>query len=154
MTGKSHSKFSSLSRTKNIHLGIIVLTFILYMYLPVFPFLGPRNALSPEGGMVALGIGVAWILYGLTVFVWVSVRTVQVLMKSRKNNPSRFHVAFTIVFFALTQILAVEIISSVIMGQGLGAIQLVVALIITQSLSLVFVPELGNHCEPKLQAQS
>jgi UPF0716 family protein affecting phage T7 exclusion len=77
-----------------------------------------------------------------------------VLVKSRKNNPSRFHVAFTIVFFALTQILAVEIISSVIMGQGLGAIQLVVALIITQSLSLVFVPELGNHCEPELQAQA
>jgi hypothetical protein len=47
----------------------------------------------------------------------------------------------------------VEIISSVIMGRGLGAIQLVVALIITQSLSLVFVPELGNHCEPELQEQ-
>jgi hypothetical protein len=122
------------------------------MYLPVVPFLGPRNELSPEGGVVILGIGVAWILYGLAVFVWVSVRTVQVLMKSRKNNPSRFHVAFTIVFFALTQILAVVIITSVIMGQGLGAIQLVVALIITQSLSLVFVPELGNHCEPEIQA--
>jgi hypothetical protein len=114
------------------------------MYLPVFPFLGPRNALSPEGGMVILGIGVAWILYGLAVFVWVSVRTVQVLMKSRKNNPSRFHLAFTIGFFAITQLLAVEIISSVIMGQGLGALQLVLALIINQSLSLVFVPALAQ----------
>jgi hypothetical protein len=137
------TKFDKLSRTKNIHLGIIVLSFILYMYLPVFPFLGPRNALSPEGGMVMLGIGVAWILYGLAVFVWVSVRTVQVLMKSRKNNPSRFHLGFTIGFFAITQMLAVVIITSVIMGQGLGAIQLVVALIITQSLSIVFVPELA-----------
>jgi hypothetical protein len=137
------TKFDKLSRTKNIHLGIIVLSFILYMYLPVFPFLGPRNALSPEGGMVILGIGVAWILYGLAVFVWVSVRTVQVLMKSRKNNPRRLHAAFTIGFFAITQMLAVEIISSVIMGQGLGAIQLVVALVITQALSLVFVPELA-----------
>jgi hypothetical protein len=144
MTGKSQSKFASLSRTKNIHLGIIVLTFILYMYLPVFPFLGPRNALSPEGGMVMLGIGVAWILYGLAVFVWVSARTVQVLMMSRKHNPSRFHVAFTIGFFAITQMLAVVTISSVIMGQGLGVIQLVIALIITQSLSLVFVPELAQ----------
>jgi hypothetical protein len=143
MIDKSHSKFTSLSRTKNIHLGIIVLTFILYMYLPVFPFLGPRNALSPEGGMVALGIGVAWILYGLAVFVWVSARTVQVLMKSRKHNPSRFHASFTIGFFAITQMLAVVIITSVIMGQGLGAIQLVVALVITQALSLVFVPELA-----------
>ena len=147
------TKFDKLSRTKNIHLGIIVLTFILYMYLPVFPFLGPRNALSPEAGMVMLGIGVAWILYGLAVFVWVSARTVQVLMKSRKNNPSRFHLAFTIGFFAITQMLAVVIITSVIMGQGLGVIQLVIALIITQSLSIVFVPELGNHCEPELQAQ-
>jgi hypothetical protein len=137
------TKFDKLSRTKNIHLGIIVLTFILYMYLPVFPFLGPRNALSPEGVMVMQGIGVAWILYGLAVFVWVSARTVQVLMKSRKNNPSVFQVVFTIGFFAITQLLAVEIISSVILGQGLGAIQLVVALIITQSLSLVFVPELA-----------
>ncbi len=144
MTGKSQSKFASLSRTKNIHLGIIVLTFILYMYLPVFPFLGPRNALSPEGGMVMLGIGFAWILYGIAVFVWVSARTVQVLMKSRKNNPSRFHLAFTIGFFAITQMLAVVIISSVIMGQGLGVIQLVIALIITQSLSIVFVPELAQ----------
>jgi hypothetical protein len=92
--------------------------------------------------MVILGIGVAWILYGLAVFVWVSARTVQVLVKSRKNNPSLFQVVFTIGFFAVTQILAVVIITSVIMGQGLGAIQLVVALIITQSLSLVFVPEL------------
>jgi hypothetical protein len=114
------------------------------MYLPVFPFLGPRNALSPEGGMVMLGIGVAWILYGLAVFVWVSVRTVQVLMKSRKNSPSRFHAAFTIGFFAITQMLAVVIITSVIMGQGLGVIQLVIALIITQSLSIVFVPELAQ----------
>jgi hypothetical protein len=144
VTGKSQSKFASLSRTKNIHLGIIVLTFILYMYLPVFPFLGPRNALSPEGGMVMLGIGFAWILYGIAVFVWVSARTVQVLMKSRKNNPSRFHLAFTIGFFAITQMLAVVIISSVIMGQGLGVIQLVIALIITQSLSIVFVPELAQ----------
>jgi hypothetical protein len=147
------TKFASLSRTKNIHLGIIVLTFILYMYLPVFPFLGPRNALSPEGVMVMLGIGVAWILYGLAVFVWVSARTAEVLVKSRKNNPSLFQVVFTIVFFAVTQMLAGVIITSVIMGQGLGAIQLVVALIITQSLSLVFVPELGNRCEPNRQAQ-
>jgi hypothetical protein len=144
VTGKSQSKFASLSRTKNIHLGIIVLTFILYMYLPAFPFLGPRNALSPEGGMVMLGIGVAWILYGLAVFVWVSARTVQVLMMSRKHNPIRFHAAFTIGFFAITQMLAVVIITSVIMGQGLGVIQLVIALIITQSLSLVFVPELAQ----------
>jgi hypothetical protein len=143
MTANLQNKFSSLSRTKNIHLGIILLTFILYMYLPVFPFLGPRNALSPEGGVVILGIGVAWILYGLAVFTWVSARTVQVLMKSRKHNPSRFHAAFTIGFFAITQMLAVVIITSVIMGQGLGAIQLVVALIITQSLSIVFVPELA-----------
>ena len=134
-------------------MGIIVLTFILYMYLPVFPFLGPRNALSPEGVMVMLGIGVAWILYGLAVFVWVSARTAEVLVKSRKNNPSLFQVVFTIVFFAVTQMLAGVIITSVIMGQGLGAIQLVVALIITQSLSLVFVPELGNRCEPNRQAQ-
>ena len=137
------TKFDKLSRTKNIHLGLIVSSFILFMYLPVFPFLGPRNALSPEGVMVMQGIGVAWILYGLAVFVWVSARTVQVLMKSRKNNPSVFQVVFTIGFFAITQMLTMEIISSVIMGQGLGAIQLVVALIITQSLSLVFVPELA-----------
>jgi hypothetical protein len=63
---------------------------------------------------------------------------------SRKHNPSRFHVAFTIGFFAITQMLAVVTISSVIMGQGLGVIQLVIALIITQSLSLVFVPELAQ----------
>lgn len=139
------NKFTSLSRTKNIHLGIIVLTFILYMYLPVFPFLGPRNALSPEGGVVILGVGIAWIVYSLAVFVWVSVRTVEVLVKSRRNKPNLFQVLFTIVFFIGTQLLAMSIISSVATGFGLTSLPIVGALILTQSLSIVYVPELANH---------
>jgi hypothetical protein len=138
------NKFASLSRTKNIHLGIIVLTFILYMYLPVFPFLGPRNELSPESGIVILGVGIAWILYSLAVFVWVSARTLQVLVKSRRGSPSLFQVAFTIGFFAITQVLALAIISSAVMGYGLSALQTVIVLIITQSLSLIFVPDLAK----------
>lgn len=143
------NKFASLSKTKNIHLGIILLTFILYMYLPVFPFLGPRNALSPEGGILILGVGIAWILYGLAVFVWVSVRTIEVLVKSRRNNPSLFQVLFTIVFFVATQLLALLTISTVAMGGGLNGLPLALGVILAQSLSLVFVPELGDHCEPK-----
>jgi hypothetical protein len=143
------NKFASLSRTKNVHLGILVLIFILYMYLPVFPFLGPRNALSPEGGIVILGVGIAWILYGLAVFVWVSVRTIEVLLKSRRNNPNLFQVIFTIFFFVATQLLALLIISTVAMGGGLSGLPLALGVILAQSLSLVFVPELGDHCEPK-----
>lgn len=138
------NKFSSISKTKNIHLGIIVLAFILYMYLPVFPFLGPRNELSSEGRALILGVGIAWILYSLAVFVWVSVRTLEVLVKSRRNNPNLFQVLFTIVFFIGTQLLAVSIISSVAMGFGLTSLPIVGALILTQSLSLVYVPELGK----------
>jgi hypothetical protein len=149
MTGKLQNRFSSLGRTKNIHLAIIVLTFVLYMYLPVFPFLGPRNGLNPEGRIVILGVGIAWILYSLAVFVWVSVRTLEVLVKSRRNNPNLFQVLFTIVFFIGTQLIAGVIISTVAMGRGLGALPLVLALILAQSLSLVYLPELGKHCEPK-----
>ena len=138
------NKFASLSRTKNIHLVIIVLAFILYLYLPFFPFLGPRNELSPVGGVVILGVGIAWILYSLAVFVWVSVRTLEVLVKSRRNNPNVFQVLFTIVFFIGTQLLALSIISSVAMGLGLTGLPLVVALILTQSLSLVYVPQLAK----------
>ena len=133
----------------NIHLGIILLTFILYMYLPVFPFLGPRNALSPEGRVVILAVGVIWILYSLAVFVWVSVRTIEVLVKSRRNNPSLFQVVFTIFFFVATQLLALGIISTVAMGGGLSGLPLALGVILAQSLSLVFVPEIGDHCEPK-----
>lgn len=147
------NKFSSISKTKNIHLGIIVLAFILYMYLPVFPFLGPRNELSSEGRVVILGVGIAWILYSLAVFVWVSVRTIEVLVKTRRNNPNLFQVLFTIVFFIGTQLLALSIISSVAMGFGLTSLPIVGALILTQSLSLVYVPELGNHLQPKPDAQ-
>jgi hypothetical protein len=147
------NKFASLSRTKNIHLGILVLTFVLYMYLPVFPFLGPRSALSPEGRIVILGVGITWILYSLAVFVWVSVRTLEVLVKSRTNHPNLFQVLFTIVFFICTQLIAGVIISTVAMGGGLGALPLVLALILAQSLSLVYVPELGKHCEPKQVVQ-
>ena len=125
-------------------MGIIVLAFILYMYLPVFPFLGPRNELSSEGRAVILGVGIAWILYSLAVFVWVSVRTLEVLVKSRRNNPNLFQVLFTIVFLIGTQLLAVSIISSVAMGFGLTSLPIVGALILTQSLSLVYVPELGK----------
>jgi hypothetical protein len=153
MTGKLQNRFSSLSRTKNIHLGIIVLTFVLYMYLPVFPFLGPRNGLNPEGRIVIIGVGIAWILYSLAVFVWVSVRTLEVLVKSRRNNPNLFQVLFTIVFFIGTQSIAMVIISTVAMGRGLGALPLVFALILAQSLSLVYVPELGKHCEPKQEVK-
>ena len=119
------------------------------MSLPVFPFLGPRNALSPEGGIVILGVGIAWILYGLAVFVWVSVRTIEVLLKSRRNNPNLFQVIFTIFFFVATQLLALLIISTVAMGGGLSGLPLALGVILAQSLSLVFVPELGDHCEPK-----
>ena len=146
---ESRNKFASLIRTKNIHLGILVLTFILYMYLPVFPFLGPRNALSPEGRVVIMAVGVLWILYSLTVFVWVSIRTIEVLVKSRRNNPSLFQYVFTIFFFVATQLLALGIISTVAMGGGLSGLPLVFGLILAQSLSLVFVPELGDHCEPE-----
>jgi hypothetical protein len=149
---ESRNKFASLSRTKNIHLGILVLTFILYMYLPVFPFLGPRNALSPEGGIVILGVGIAWILYGLAVFVWVSARTIEVLVKSRRNKPSLFQFVFTIFFFVATQLLALVIISTVAMGGGLSGLPLALGVILAQSLSLVFVPELGDHCEPTHKA--
>ena len=138
------NKFSSLSRTKNIHLVIIVLAFILYLYLPFFPFLGPRNELSPIGGVVILGVGIAWILYSLAVFVWVSVRTLEVLVKSRRNNPNVFQVLFTIVFFVGTQFIAAVIISTVAMGGGLSGLPLVLALILTQSLSLVYVPQLAK----------
>lgn len=134
-------------------MGIIVLAFILYMYLPVFPFLGPRNELSSEGRVVILGVGIAWILYSLAVFVWVSVRTIEVLVKTRRNNPNLFQVLFTIVFFIGTQLLALSIISSVAMGFGLTSLPIVGALILTQSLSLVYVPELGNHLQPKPDAQ-
>jgi hypothetical protein len=123
------------------------------MYLPVFPFLGPRNALSPEGRIVILGVGITWILYSLAVFVWVSVRTIEVLVKSRRNSPNIFQVLFTIVFLIGTQLLAVVIISTVARGGGLSGLPLVLALILSQSLSLVYVPELGNHCEPKQEAQ-
>lgn len=153
MTSELPNRFSALSRTKNIHLGIIVLAFILYMYLPVFPFLGPRNELSSEGRVVILGVGIAWILYSLAVFVWVSVRTIEVLVKTRRNNPNLFQVLFTIVFFIGTQLLALSIISSVAMGFGLTSLPIVGALILTQSLSLVYVPELGNHLQPKPDAQ-
>lgn len=151
---ESRNKFASLSRTKNIHLGIILLTFILYMYLPAFPFLGPRNALSPEGRVVIMAVGVLWIVYSLAVFVWVSVRTIEVLVKSRRNNPSVFQVIFTIAFFIATQALAITIMCSVAMGYGLTGLQLVGALILSQSLSLVYVPELGDHCETRQQTQS
>lgn len=134
-------------------MGIIVLAFILYMYLPVFPFLGPRNELSSEGRVVILGVGIAWILYSLAVFVWVSVRTIEVLVKTRRNNPNLFQVLFTIVFFIGTQLLALSIISSVAMGFGLTSLPIVGALILTQSLSLVYVPELGNQLQPKPDAQ-
>lgn len=153
MTSELPNRFSALSRTKNIHLGIIVLAFILYMYLPVFPFLGPRNELSSEGRVVILGVGIAWILYSLAVFVWVSVRTIEVLVKTRRNNPNMFQVLFTIVFFIGTQLLALSIISSVAMGFGLTSLPIVGALILTQSLSLVYVPELGNQLQPKPDAQ-
>lgn len=153
MTSELPNRFSALSRTKNIHLGIIVLAFILYMYLPVFPFLGPRNELSSEGRVVILGVGIAWILYSLAVFVWVSVRTIEVLVKTRRNNPNLFQVLFTIVFFIGTQLLALSIISSVAMGFGLTSLPIVGALILTQSLSLVYVPELGNQLQPKPDAQ-
>lgn len=143
------NKFASLSRTKNVHLGILVLTFILYMYLPVFPFLGPRNELSPEGRVVIMAVGVLWVIYSLAVFVWVSVRTIEVLVKSRRNNPSLFQVVFTIFFFVATQLLALLIISTVVMGGGLSGLPLALGVILAQSLSLVFVPELGDHCEPK-----
>lgn len=143
------NKFASLSRTKNIHLGIILITFILYMYLPVFPFLGPRNEFSPEGRAVILAVGVILILYSLAVFVWVSVRTIEVVVKSRRNDPNLFQFVFTIVFFVATQLLALLIISTVAMGGGLSGLPLVFGLILAQSLSLVFVPELGDHCEPK-----
>ena len=146
---ESRNKFASLSRTKNIHLGIILLTFILYMYLPVFPFLGPRNELSPEGRVVIMAVGVLWVIYSLAVFVWVSVRTIEVLVKSRRNNPSLFQVVFTIFFFVATQLLALGIISTVAMGGGLSGLPLALGVILAQSLSLVFVPELGDHCEPK-----
>ena len=119
------------------------------MYLPVFPFLGPRNALSPEGGIVILGVGIAWILYSLAVFVWVSVRTIEVLVKSRRNNPNLFQFVFTVFFFVATQLLALLIISTVVMGGGLSGLPLALGVILAQSLSLVFVPELGDHCEPK-----
>lgn len=138
------NKFASLSRTKNIHLVIIVLAFILYLYLPFFPFLGPRNELSPLGGVVILGVGIAWILYSLAVFVWVSARTIEVLVKSRRNNPKLLQVVFTIVFFIGTQLIAAVIISTVAMGGGLSGLPLVLALILTQSLSLVYVPELAK----------
>ena len=138
------NKFASLSRTKNIHLGIIVLAFILYLYLPFFPFLGPRNELSPIGGVVILGVGIAWILYSLAVFVWVSARTIEVLVKSRRNNPNLLQVVFTIVFFIGTQLIAAVIISTVAMGGGLSGLPLVLALILTQSLSLVYVPQLAK----------
>lgn len=138
------NKFSSLSRTKNIHLVIIVLAFILYLYLPFFPFLGPRNELSPIGGVVILGVGIAWILYSLAVFVWVSARTIEVLVKSRRNNPNLLQVVFTIVFFIGTQLIAAVIISTVAMGGGLSGLPLVLALILTQSLSLVYVPQLAK----------
>ena len=138
------NKFSSLSRTKNIHLVIIVLAFILYLYLPFFPFLGPRNELSPIGGVVILGVGIAWILYSLAVFVWVSARTIEVLVKSRRNNPNLLQVVFTIVFFIGTQLIAAVIISTVAMGGGLSGLPLVLALILAQSLSLVYVPELAK----------
>ena len=138
------NKFASLSRTKNIHLVIIVLAFILYLYLPFFPFLGPRNELSPVGGVVILGVGIAWILYSLAVFVWVSARTIEVLVKSRRNNPSLLKVVFTIVFFVGTQLIAAVIISTVAMGGGLSGLPLALALILAQSLSLVYVPELAK----------
>ena len=138
------NKFASLSRTKNIHLVIIVLAFILYLYLPFFPFLGPRNELSPVGGVVIIGVGIAWILYSLAVFVWVSARTIEVLVKSRRNNPSLLKVVFTIVFFVGTQLIAAVIISTVAMGGGLSGLPLALALILAQSLSLVYVPELAK----------
>ena len=138
------NKFASLSRTKNINLVIIVLAFILYLYLPFFPFLGPRNELSPVGGVVILGVGIAWILYSLAVFVWVSARTIEVLVKSRRNNPNLLQVVFTIVFFVGTQLIAAVIISTVAMGGGLSGLPLALALILAQSLSLVYVPELAK----------
>jgi membrane protease YdiL (CAAX protease family) len=138
------NKFASLSRTKNIHLVIIVLAFILYLYLPFFPFLGPRNELSPVGGVVIIGVGIAWILYSLAVFVWVSARTIEVLVKSRRNNPNLLQVVFTIVFFVGTQLIAAVIISTVAMGGGLSGLPLALALILAQSLSLVYVPELAK----------
>lgn len=147
------NKFASLSRTKNIHLGITVLTFVLYMYLPVFPFLGPRNGFSPEGVIISMAVGVIWIIYSLAVFVWVSFRTIEVLVKSRRNNPNLFQVVFTIVFFIGTQLIAAVIISTVAMGGGLSGLPLALALILAQSLSLVYVPELGDHCRPKQEAQ-
>ena len=91
-----------------------------------------------------LGVGIAWILYSLAVFVWVSARTIEVLVKSRRNNPNLLQVVFTIVFFIGTQLIAAVIISTVAMGGGLSGLPLVLALILTQSLSLVYVPQLAK----------
>jgi hypothetical protein len=96
-----------------------------------------------------MAFGVIWVLYSLAVFAWVSVRTIEVLVKSRRNSPSLFQFVFTIVFFVATQLLALLIISTVAMGGGLSGLPLAFGMILAQSLSLVFVPELGDHCEPK-----
>jgi hypothetical protein len=100
-----------------------------------------------------MAVGVIWIIYSLAVFVWVSFRTIEVLVKSRRNNPNLFQVVFTIVFFIGTQLIAAVIISTVAMGGGLSGLPLALALILAQSLSLVYVPELGDHCRPKQEAQ-
>jgi hypothetical protein len=145
----------TVARKYFLRLLIVLGLIALYVGLTALAFIVPAFGewLTFKGGIFFLLFG--FVVYAMFVYVWASIKTVQVLTQAKQNGQFSMSATWALVFFALTQFLGLALLFGFPIANSLASaapntnplvflVRLGFAMIPAQVLSFVFLRRIGE----------